>query len=361
MELSRQDTKMTKGLAILFMVLLHLFCRKTDLPYEVFLRIRDVPLVYYIGLFGDCCVVIYCFCSGYAHYLLREKEGNGYFVKSLQRLLLLMVNYWIVFLLFWPAGILFDDSGRTVYSLSNFLQNLFAVGNSGVLSAFNGAHWFVMTYIILTLLSPVIFRLVKRIHPAVTMAAVTIIYFIAYLLRFQILRVNVPDYYITKWIFFELCLLGTSLLPYAAGMLFYRLKIFTRIGKLYARLPRFAGPALLAVFFLGMFVSHAVFQSLIVAPLTGIGTVLCFNLWKKPKPVRTVFDFFGTHSTNIWLTHMFFFDTVFVNFAFLAKYPLPVFLFTLALSLAASCLVMLIHKPLTGLMEKKLFRRAAAG
>ncbi len=34
MELTKQDTKMTKGLAIIFMVLLHLFCRKTDLPYE---------------------------------------------------------------------------------------------------------------------------------------------------------------------------------------------------------------------------------------------------------------------------------------------------------------------------------------
>lgn len=357
MELSKQDTKMTKGLAILFMVLLHLFCRKTGLPYEVLLRIGGVPLVYYIGLFGDCCVAIYCFCSGYAHYLLREKEGKGYFTKSLQRLLLLLVNYWIVILLFWPAGMLFDDSGRTIYSLSNFLQNLFAVANSGVLSAFNGAHWFVMTYIILTLLSPLLFRFIRRVHPAVTLAAVTVVYIIAYLLRFQKIAVSIPDVYAAKWIFFELCLLGTSLLPYAAGMLFYRLKVFTRINKLYARLPRFAGPALLGAFFCGMFASHAVFQSLIVAPLTGIGTVICFNLWKKPKPVRAVFDFFGTHSTNIWLTHMFFFDTVFVNFAFLAKYPLPIFLFTIALSLAASYLVMLIHKPMAGLMEKKIFRR----
>ena len=30
MELSKSDTKMTKGLAILFMVLLHLFARKTN-------------------------------------------------------------------------------------------------------------------------------------------------------------------------------------------------------------------------------------------------------------------------------------------------------------------------------------------
>lgn len=34
MELTKQDTKMTKGLAIIFMVLLHLFCRTDNLPYD---------------------------------------------------------------------------------------------------------------------------------------------------------------------------------------------------------------------------------------------------------------------------------------------------------------------------------------
>ena len=34
MELTKKDTDMTKGLAIIFMVLLHLFCRIDNLPYE---------------------------------------------------------------------------------------------------------------------------------------------------------------------------------------------------------------------------------------------------------------------------------------------------------------------------------------
>ena len=34
MELTKKDTDMTKGLAIIFMVLLHLFCRVDNLPYE---------------------------------------------------------------------------------------------------------------------------------------------------------------------------------------------------------------------------------------------------------------------------------------------------------------------------------------
>lgn len=362
MELSRQDTKMTKGLAILFMVLLHLFCRKADLPYEVFLRVGGVPLVYYIGLFGDCCVAIYCFCSGYAHYLLKEKDGRGYFLKSMQRLLLLLVNYWIVILIFWPASLLTEHAGATVYSSAwLFQKGAELIKLLAVYKIFNGAHWFMMTYILLVLLSAPVFRLVRKVHPAVLLAAAAGIYVVSYMLRFEKITVDMHGHPFAGWAFRQTYLLGTALLPYTAGMLFYRLKVLTRINGLYARLPRFAGPALLLAFFLGMFAAHAVFQSLIVAPLTGIGTVICFNLWKKPKPVLAVFDFFGTHSTNIWLTHMFFFDTMFVNLVFLAKYPLPILLFTLALSLAASYLVMLFHKPLAGFINKRLFRRAAAG
>lgn len=55
MELTKQQIKITKGIAILFMLLLHLFCTKNyqDL-YTPILFIKDIPLVYYLALFGDC-------------------------------------------------------------------------------------------------------------------------------------------------------------------------------------------------------------------------------------------------------------------------------------------------------------------
>ena len=57
---------MTKGIAIVFMLLLHLFCTKDyDGLFKPLILIRNVPLIYYFALFGDCCVAIYCFCSGY--------------------------------------------------------------------------------------------------------------------------------------------------------------------------------------------------------------------------------------------------------------------------------------------------------
>lgn len=80
-EPNKQDSTAAKGMAILAMAFLHLFCRTENLPYTPLAVIGKTPLIYYFGLFGDICVPVYCFISGYAQYLLREKEGKS-FCKS---------------------------------------------------------------------------------------------------------------------------------------------------------------------------------------------------------------------------------------------------------------------------------------
>ena len=64
----QRQGSITKGIAILFMLLLHLFCTKTYKGlYTLILFIEDIRLVYYLALFGDCCVAICCFCRGYLY------------------------------------------------------------------------------------------------------------------------------------------------------------------------------------------------------------------------------------------------------------------------------------------------------
>ena len=50
MEFSKQDMKFLKGVAILFMLSLHLFCRKeVNGLYETFPVINGVPFIYYLA------------------------------------------------------------------------------------------------------------------------------------------------------------------------------------------------------------------------------------------------------------------------------------------------------------------------
>ncbi|MGG3582650.1 hypothetical protein P5618_011460 [Priestia megaterium] len=71
MEFSKKDMKILQGVAILFMLSLHLFARKEiNGLYETFPVINRVPFVYYLALFGDACVPIYLFASGYGLFLV---------------------------------------------------------------------------------------------------------------------------------------------------------------------------------------------------------------------------------------------------------------------------------------------------
>ena len=99
MELSKKQIERTKGVAILFMLLLHLFCTKeyTEL-FKPLIMIGNTPLVYYLALFGDMCVAIYCFCSGYGLMIGYKNNKENYFKKNLIRIIKLYITLPVVFL-----------------------------------------------------------------------------------------------------------------------------------------------------------------------------------------------------------------------------------------------------------------------
>lgn len=228
LELSKNDTKMTKGLAILFMVMLHMFCVKTDLPFTPLISIGSTPLVYYFGLFGDCCVVIYCFCSGYAHALMKEKKGKGFYPSIMKRLLVFLVNFWIVLIIFSAVGLI-TGSETIPGGFSDF------IGTALLYSIkYNGAWWFVLTYALLCVLSPLILKLAEK-STLVTLAVLSVVYSLGYIYRFNVFELPQME------IFFfhhNLPCLATSLLPYAVGVLFWKHRVFTFLSNLFSRLSR---------------------------------------------------------------------------------------------------------------------------
>ncbi|WP_238458016.1 acyltransferase family protein [Alkalihalobacterium alkalinitrilicum] len=158
MELSRSDSKMLKGVAILLMVLLHLFTRKdVNGLYETYPMINEVPLVYYIGLFGDACRPIYLFLTGYAFFIFINKNKGSVLNKNVSRIFKLLINYWIVLFLFVSIGFIVGKGDSFPGSLSKFSLDFFVITNS-----YNGAWWFLQIYIIIVLLSPLLIKVVNK-------------------------------------------------------------------------------------------------------------------------------------------------------------------------------------------------------
>lgn len=345
-ELTKQDTNMTKGLAIILMVILHLFCRIDNLPYEC-LKIGEVPLVYCIGQFADCCVVLYCFCSGYALRIICEKfdKSIDYYKNRLKSVFKFLINYWIVLIVFSIVGLIFDKTGAFPGNLNDFLGKFFLYDLS-----YSTPWWFVFIYVLLVLLSRPVNIMIEKINPIVGNIFAFIIYLLAYNQRFNYsLSFDIP---ILDWAIDRMALLGTSMLPFIWGMYFYKYKVFSKIRQFVYR--HFKNCQVIAISFFvlcAMIIGHGMVVTFFISPFTGIVTVLLFNIIDKKKFVNSIFNFLGNHSTNIWLTHMFFYLVLFKDFVFVAKYPVFIFLFMMFITICCSYIINLIYKPIIKLIK----------
>lgn len=334
MELSVKDTKMTKGLACIFMVLLHLFCRTDNLPYEC-LKIGGVPLVYYIGLFADQCVAIYCFCSGYALYIINQKYDTAkeYYKNRLKSLFLFIVNYWIVLVLFSLIGLVFDKTNQVPGDVVTFFKHFFFIDNS-----YNGAWWFVLIYILLVFFSRICSHLVNKYNSILILVAGFTVYVVAYFQRTSV--VVKTDIIVFDWFLEKIALFGTSVFPFVVAMIFAKHNMFSKLRAFKCNKMSNAKFLVLSlVLFVSMIIVHKHFPSLIVAPFTGIVTIVLLNLTEKGKYVDKFLEFFGNHSTNIWLVHMFFYSTIFEDLVFIAKYPFFIFAFMMCLCIVTSMII----------------------
>lgn len=349
MELTKQDMNQTKGVAIIMMLLLHLFCRKDfEGLYVPFLYIGEVPLIYYIGLFGDACVPIYCFASGLGLYKSFTIKYNTYSNANKYRILKLLINFWIIMISFVSIGH-FVNPSLYPRSIMDFFLNMFLLTNS-----YNGAWWFLQTYVLLVFLSPLLLNLIKKYNAIFTLIITGTIYLLAYLQRFKSI-IDFGEILVINIIINAIVLLGTSLFPFAVGALFAKYEIYSKISilinkkieKLYKNLICFFLILMLIVF-------HGFIESVIVAPFTAIAFICIFNLMNKYKLIVKTFNFFGNHSTNIWLTHMFFYMIIFPELTFAPKYPILILIWLIVLCLISSYLINLLYLRIIKFINTKI-------
>lgn len=345
MELTKKDTQMAKGVAVLGMVMLHLFCRLDNLPYTPWIWVKEVPLIYYLGLFGDICVPIFCFCSGYAHYLMADAQKSDYPKRIPGKALRFLCNYWIVVMLFSLLGLFFDHSGHIPGSWADFAGNMLVVGMN-----YNGAWWFVTTYLLLLVMSPVLAALTKHINGIMLLVASLVGYFVAYMLRFNyVIEFANP---VLQWLWTQVVLLGTSQIGYFAGAVCRKYGVIGNLRECMKSRTALRRSIVFA-FPLAAFWGHCVIQSSFLAPFTAAAVLLGLFLAKLPGWAEQSFLLLGRHSTNIWLVHMFFYLVLFEGFAFSAKYPVLILVLMLAVCFASSWVIETLLHPVMTLLTKK--------
>ena len=139
-EYTRDESLILKGIAILFMLGLHLYNRDVTTGfYEPWIYIGNQPFIYYISFMFDACVPMYCFVAGYAAYIKKDVSLK----KQSSRIFELLMNYWIIVLITVMLGIVLHHN-KIPGSFSIVLGNLFLYKITYV-----GAWWFMQTYMLL--------------------------------------------------------------------------------------------------------------------------------------------------------------------------------------------------------------------
>ena len=339
MELTKTDSKMLQGLSVLAMVWLHLFDTFDYVgKFTPLVFVWGAHLSFYFAQLSDFCVFGFAFLSGYAHML--QSSQADYYRHRLKGLLSLMCSYWVILVVFSLISILLGQATYMPGSAGKFIRAVF------LLDSYNGAWWYLRTYATLVIISPIVLKWVKQSNPIVVLGIGFAVYCLSYYVRFNL------DH--SSWLLGQLGPFGMTLFEYLLGALALKYQVFTHIYKIWEKFPKAARWLLAVVLMLGMLYGRTkVVPSLFVAPVTGFVVMTLFHFWNKPQIVQDFFVFIGNHSTNIWLTHMFFYLYLFRGLVYKAKYPIFIFAFMLVLTVSLSMLLKAIENPIQMRIRKR--------
>ncbi len=157
--ITKKQSKILQGLAILMMLYHHLFSTPEALgvPYHSLLKFGSINAELHMAWFFKICVGIYAFVSGYGlcRSLCHKTKAEGFFSSLkedygivLRKLLSFYLSYLLVFVIFVPIGFLFFGKP---FRAGEFFLNLF-----GLSSTYNGAWWYVRLYFLMLLTVPLV-------------------------------------------------------------------------------------------------------------------------------------------------------------------------------------------------------------
>lgn len=339
------DSEVAKGIAVMLLLIHHLFYAE-NLPLTSFI-VNGTPLYIYIGYFAKVCVLIFTIISGYG---LQQSTPSGisldvFYVKRYSKLYL---NFWPVFLIFIPVGVLFFNFGAHMKEFYNgdyslIIRDFFGISHMWGAYGVNPTWWYMSSIITLYLFFP-FFKGWMDKYPTATL-----------IIGFFTLFINVTPLIISRG--FSLFSTVTWLLfPFILGMFLAKTNVLYRLRELGHKKPVYRIIKILLYLFLLVFLAYWRKKGLILndVRIDGFfGFIIILIVYEATYIMKFLIKplaFLGKHSMNIFLFHTFIYGYFLKDFIYSLRYPPLVFLFLLILCLLISILIEKL-KELTGIQK----------
>lgn len=336
--MTKTDSQILKGIAILFMLWHHLFwCDYyTHLYTSIGLMIHGMPLEQRIAEIVDP-VPFFLILSGYGLYKLYSQRrvsplGWSTFTSNLKRILRVYIHYWITLAIFVPiAGAVYGYRWFPG-SMERLTYNVL-----GWYTSYNQDVWFLYPYAQMVILSGLFYLFVRKVHWLVALAIGVFL---------NMVQFSWSDYS-------EMCYLTHHakpiLLPFLLGMIMAKTVNFDRLRAF------FRGRAWLAY---ALLLAYCIFKlyAFRLQAFSAAVFIIFFASLPLHKTVSKVLASVGRRSTSMWFIHSWFCHILCQRFIYSAQYSILVFIVLIAVSYVCSMPIDYAHSRLlrlVGLAKKQ--------
>lgn len=133
----KDSARYISGIAILLMIAHHFFgfqyWLRPDVSWIAVGKIAGIEIERYIAVFGNICIALFAFNSGYALWVRSDNYRS--LKKRMERLLNFLISYWIIVCLFLVYALICNDK---LPSLQQLLWNLIGIATGPSKNWVNG-------------------------------------------------------------------------------------------------------------------------------------------------------------------------------------------------------------------------------
>ena len=326
--MSKEQSTIIKGVAILLMFFLHLFNHDITGDCTPLLYIGNTP---FVTILTRACgpVPFFLIVSGYGlHYTYHHKglTWNG----QIRRILKLFITYWLVLAFFVSIGCFLRPDKYPGTPLNAFL-NIISWSSS-----YNAETWFLFPYIVLALFAAYIFKLIDKLGNIQSFILFCIIGFVAMFITSRYIAV----YKIHDSIFAHIVTIANLSFSFAVGAILHRIaekrSLTIKKAKSHQIITLILLILLIAIKCLSNISAFGTFYALLF--------ILFFIQLDLILFIKKTLITLGEYSMPMWMTHTFFSAYLFHDYIYGFKYPLLIYLVLIIISYVISIPIMMISR-----------------
>ncbi len=307
---SIRHTNILKGCAVILLLFHHLFY-KLEFFENCFVFCQlDMIVCNKFAQYSKVCVALFLILSGYGLTVSANKRLEPITWKySFEHIVKLMINFWVIYLLFVPLGLIFGRNpieiyGTGVNGIYNFLVDFFGVAHLFNTPTFNATWWFMGEILRLYILFPLLYSCVKNNKILLLGLGVVMCFFYDNLVWF---------------------------LPFICGMLIAEKDYFSWYINL-----KGSKKCMIILAFFAFVLIRPIFE-VKIDTMFALGIITFILLFIKPESIfGRVFEVLGKHSGNLFMFHTFIYAYYFKDFIYGFYHPVIILLILLIVCLVIS-------------------------